>query len=321
MTATMCHEGKGRIGYARVLVEVDAKRGLADEIEIAYRGSLGINDSRKVVRVGYDWKPPCCSHCGIFGHSTISCGKRPRTTEEIAEIEVDKMKKASTQSTAEKDGFQNGLGNGIGDGENRKVHMEYRKKQTQDDVPSSSHVEKKQNLVDVPSSSHVEKNPSYNRNVQGNTQNGKDKTNVTSKKWTVDSNTMNDIKKSANKYAVLQEMEKGEMENNDIPGKDVVDKFLNLKVKPSKEDTSTWSPNMYKYFKESWKTMCEKNNITGEEMELEDVFEDTTAAAQFMIADELSGLGKKNKQDEVKNLIRQEDIQELKEEIYGENWS
>ncbi|PWA87258.1 hypothetical protein CTI12_AA133960 [Artemisia annua] len=260
MTATMCHEGKGRLGYATVLVEVDAKRGLAEEIEIAYRGNLGITGSRKLVRVVYDWKPPCCSHCGVFGHSTISCGKRPRTNEEKAAIELEKIKKDATQKTTDEEGFQvvdknktkanlknkvtmqnekTGYNttkgkNGVGKGDNRKVHVEYRKKQNQTDVPSSSHTEGSESDA-------------------GN------------------------------------ELEEENVKQDDIPGKDIVDKFVNLKVKPSKEDTSKWSPTMFKYFKECWKEMCEKNKLNNGEMELEDVLEDTTAAAQFMTADELSG--------------------------------
>ncbi|GJZ93434.1 RNA-directed DNA polymerase, eukaryota, reverse transcriptase zinc-binding domain protein [Tanacetum coccineum] len=37
MTASMCHKGNGRPGYARVLVEIDAAKGLPDKIEIAYK--------------------------------------------------------------------------------------------------------------------------------------------------------------------------------------------------------------------------------------------------------------------------------------------
>lgn len=38
VTANMCHNGKGRLGYARVLVEFNAKKGLQEKIEIVYRG-------------------------------------------------------------------------------------------------------------------------------------------------------------------------------------------------------------------------------------------------------------------------------------------
>ena len=34
--------------------------------------------------VKYQWKPPQCSHCKTFGHSTELCKVRPRTEAEIA---------------------------------------------------------------------------------------------------------------------------------------------------------------------------------------------------------------------------------------------
>lgn len=37
VTARMCHEGTGRVGYARVLVEIDAEKEFKDKIEICYK--------------------------------------------------------------------------------------------------------------------------------------------------------------------------------------------------------------------------------------------------------------------------------------------
>ncbi|GKD93171.1 hypothetical protein Tco_1373008, partial [Tanacetum coccineum] len=36
MIASMCHKGTGRVAYARVMVEIDAKKGFKDSIEIQY---------------------------------------------------------------------------------------------------------------------------------------------------------------------------------------------------------------------------------------------------------------------------------------------
>ncbi|PWA45862.1 hypothetical protein CTI12_AA513870 [Artemisia annua] len=62
----------GRLGYARVLVEVDAKRGL--QIEIQYCDKSNKTIAVKTVKVEYDWKPPMCTKCHVFGHSTKKCG-------------------------------------------------------------------------------------------------------------------------------------------------------------------------------------------------------------------------------------------------------
>ncbi|GJT92152.1 hypothetical protein Tco_1080997 [Tanacetum coccineum] len=57
--------------YARVLVEVDAAKGLVDYVEIWYK-SLG---KSMVLNVEYVWRPSLCDHCKTFGHFSKFCGK------------------------------------------------------------------------------------------------------------------------------------------------------------------------------------------------------------------------------------------------------
>ncbi|GJV55861.1 RNA-directed DNA polymerase, eukaryota, reverse transcriptase zinc-binding domain protein [Tanacetum coccineum] len=66
VTTQMCNSGNGRTGYARVIIEVEADRGVPDQVE-------------------YDWKPPLYSFCSVFGHTDEKCRYRPRTVEEIKE--------------------------------------------------------------------------------------------------------------------------------------------------------------------------------------------------------------------------------------------
>ncbi|GKE16697.1 hypothetical protein Tco_1424274, partial [Tanacetum coccineum] len=40
------------------------------------------------LEVKYQWKPPLCTHCKTFGHTTLACKVRPRTEEELAAKEV-----------------------------------------------------------------------------------------------------------------------------------------------------------------------------------------------------------------------------------------
>lgn len=68
MTATICHKGMGNLGYARVLVEVSAEKCLKESIEIQYRDKDNNVKGTKSVKVVYDWKPPVCAHCRVFGH-------------------------------------------------------------------------------------------------------------------------------------------------------------------------------------------------------------------------------------------------------------
>ncbi|GKF23543.1 zinc knuckle CX2CX4HX4C containing protein, partial [Tanacetum coccineum] len=58
MTANMCQYGKGRIGYARVLVEMDARKQFKEGIDVQYRDNNGSILRTKKIMIEYSWKPP-----------------------------------------------------------------------------------------------------------------------------------------------------------------------------------------------------------------------------------------------------------------------
>ncbi|GKA49953.1 RNA-directed DNA polymerase, eukaryota, reverse transcriptase zinc-binding domain protein [Tanacetum coccineum] len=83
MTKDRCLKKSSKLDFARVLVEVSANDDLPSSLEIAYP-PLGNRPAKVgVLDVKYQWKPPLCTHCKTFGHSTVSCKLRPRTEEEI----------------------------------------------------------------------------------------------------------------------------------------------------------------------------------------------------------------------------------------------
>ncbi|KAL8265836.1 hypothetical protein R6Q59_003180 [Mikania micrantha] len=74
----------GKIGYARVLVEVEPTDTLLNQIEVEFP-EINHRPARMVkLEVSYQWKPPMCLHCKVFGHSFQSCKIRPLTEEEKA---------------------------------------------------------------------------------------------------------------------------------------------------------------------------------------------------------------------------------------------
>ncbi|PWA50665.1 ATPase, F1/V1/A1 complex, alpha/beta subunit, Zinc knuckle CX2CX4HX4C [Artemisia annua] len=73
MTATMCKEGSGRLGYARVLVEIDAGKEYVEKLELSYVDKQLNVKRNKWVKVEYSWKPDKCNHCVVFGHSQSQC--------------------------------------------------------------------------------------------------------------------------------------------------------------------------------------------------------------------------------------------------------
>ncbi|GKA95586.1 RNA-directed DNA polymerase, eukaryota, reverse transcriptase zinc-binding domain protein [Tanacetum coccineum] len=102
MTATMCHKGTGNISYARVLVEMDSEKELKNEIEIQYVDKCKNVKGNKKVQVTYDWKPPICTHCKVFGHELWNCNNEGNVNNGNKSSKDDEENK-------EKDGGSGGI--------------------------------------------------------------------------------------------------------------------------------------------------------------------------------------------------------------------
>ncbi|GKA41367.1 RNA-directed DNA polymerase, eukaryota, reverse transcriptase zinc-binding domain protein [Tanacetum coccineum] len=75
-TTKMCNEGRGRFGYARVLIEVQAEKEFKEKVEICYSSNQNPEGNfSKYVDVEYSWKPPVCTLCKVFGHLDRNYGK------------------------------------------------------------------------------------------------------------------------------------------------------------------------------------------------------------------------------------------------------
>ncbi|PWA34731.1 ATPase, F1/V1/A1 complex, alpha/beta subunit, Zinc knuckle CX2CX4HX4C [Artemisia annua] len=148
-TARMCNEGRGRLGYARVLVEISAEKEFKDKIEICYQNDMQGQYGHKFVNVEYAWKPPKCSHCKVFGHNHDNCSIRPRSEEEINKaknVEINENINTSQNQNATNGAYRNqqenknqkqravSLKNGNMRKENYKKHAEFRPKNVQGKV-------------------------------------------------------------------------------------------------------------------------------------------------------------------------------------------
>ncbi|GKC71870.1 RNA-directed DNA polymerase, eukaryota, reverse transcriptase zinc-binding domain protein [Tanacetum coccineum] len=203
MTTSMCNQGIGRLGYARVLVEVNADKVLANHIDVMYRNSENGEKFMKMVRVEYDWKPPMCSQCKVFGHADNRCPQMVNKNEQ-------------NQNTV-----KDNEGMGIGRWNHKNSFTEKRKK---DEANMVDDLGKKCN-------DDTYKTP-------------------TKKIWNVEDSVIKDIRRSANKFAVLQE-------SNDDPlsdklskeEKEEVEKSVKIKMQPSYSATKQWTTKMRGYFK------------------------------------------------------------------------
>ncbi|GJY05634.1 RNA-directed DNA polymerase, eukaryota, reverse transcriptase zinc-binding domain protein, partial [Tanacetum coccineum] len=73
VTTKMCMTGVRRFGFARVVVEIDAEKGIKDKIEVMYRSKNVAEGTKKTVDVEYSWIPSICSKCKVFGHTDNNC--------------------------------------------------------------------------------------------------------------------------------------------------------------------------------------------------------------------------------------------------------
>ncbi|GJW48393.1 zf-CCHC domain-containing protein [Tanacetum coccineum] len=88
-TSYMCNESWGRISYARALVEISADTDLKTEVSMAIPNEEGDGHTREVIGVEYEWKPPHCTDCKIFGHSHDTCPKNVSKPVTNATTKVD----------------------------------------------------------------------------------------------------------------------------------------------------------------------------------------------------------------------------------------
>ncbi|GJZ93948.1 copia protein [Tanacetum coccineum] len=67
-TFDMCFQSWGRSSYFRVMIELRDDVELKDTIVVAMPKNMGVGYYMFTVRVEYEWKPPRCSCCKVFGH-------------------------------------------------------------------------------------------------------------------------------------------------------------------------------------------------------------------------------------------------------------
>ncbi|GJY49157.1 RNA-directed DNA polymerase, eukaryota, reverse transcriptase zinc-binding domain protein, partial [Tanacetum coccineum] len=104
ITTSICEKPFGRALYAKVLVEVDAAKGLIDTVEIWYK-SLG---KSIMLNVDYVWRPLVYEHCKTFGHLSRFCSKGLANVEKkVGGEESVKNYRAAGNVVSDQEGWQN----------------------------------------------------------------------------------------------------------------------------------------------------------------------------------------------------------------------
>ncbi|GJV53508.1 zinc knuckle CX2CX4HX4C containing protein [Tanacetum coccineum] len=69
----MCNDSWGRSSFARCLIEVNSEADLVDVVTIGIPSLTGDGFTKETIRVEYEWRPPRCDICKIFGHVHDHC--------------------------------------------------------------------------------------------------------------------------------------------------------------------------------------------------------------------------------------------------------
>ncbi|GJT33491.1 copia protein [Tanacetum coccineum] len=80
-TSDMCMQSWGRSSYTRAMIELRADVELKDNIVVAMPKIKKDGHYICNVRVEYEWKPPRCASCKVFGHSHEECPKNTSVGE------------------------------------------------------------------------------------------------------------------------------------------------------------------------------------------------------------------------------------------------
>lgn len=72
--SSMCVNGWGRPSFARAMIEISAENPLKEKVIVAtpYLDDAG-RYTKDIVHVEYEWKPPRCNHCKVFGDVDLNC--------------------------------------------------------------------------------------------------------------------------------------------------------------------------------------------------------------------------------------------------------
>ncbi|GJT71966.1 zinc knuckle CX2CX4HX4C containing protein [Tanacetum coccineum] len=78
-TSSMCKESWGRSSFAQCLIEINSEAKFLDYITIGIPDLDGPGYTKVTIRVEYEWKPPRCLTCNIFGRTGETCLKKVAT--------------------------------------------------------------------------------------------------------------------------------------------------------------------------------------------------------------------------------------------------
>ncbi|GKE00282.1 hypothetical protein Tco_1388265 [Tanacetum coccineum] len=115
------------------------------------------------------------------------------------------------------------------------------------------------------------------------------------KAWSVHGEILSAMRRSANKYTVLEMYDINEQgELNDMRNRELVDDFISQKRDPTDAEMLKWNIDMVAYYKQRKEELVNKGKASSVQskqiIEEDDVFQDDSGMAQCMEGDEIRGM-------------------------------
>ncbi|PWA64801.1 RNA-directed DNA polymerase, eukaryota, Reverse transcriptase zinc-binding domain protein [Artemisia annua] len=231
----VCMIGIGRLGFARVLAELNAEKQFKDVIEIAYKDKEACTNMIKYVQVECDWQPFRCSHCCVFGHEVERCRMVPK--ESIVENQGQEQADSN-------DGFK-----------------EVKYKKGRNENFNNNNKRHEQNGLDG-----QPKNVGYNKKMNGPKQNYNRQEYCTKKNVEVAS------KPGSNSFAPLEVLDNEmdmELSNQQ---RMLVNKVLETNDDPTVNEWESWKDLMKEYYRSKKHEINGSKKLTDEEDIVQDLY-------------------------------------------------
>ncbi|GKA63786.1 RNA-directed DNA polymerase, eukaryota, reverse transcriptase zinc-binding domain protein [Tanacetum coccineum] len=281
MTAKMCAKGEGRLRFARVLIEIDASKELKKEIKVVYKGSKCHEKITKIIQVELKDK----EMNEAYKVNVMQNAEKPFIVVQNRRVNFIR----ETQSNSKWNGYN-------------RTNLNRRKKQ--DNTVGSTSA----------GTNRDEINENHNEKVEN--PKGKNTENI---------NRENDncLEKSLGKKDAGKHTYKRFTLLNELVGEDklcpstaqrkIVDEYMNMEKEVSAFRNLGWSKEMERYYKDRKELFNAANDLEQDE----DVDCEIQVEEEFGMRNEKSGedrdthvgMSTSNKQKEVRNIIKEENLQ------------
>ncbi|PWA79930.1 zinc knuckle CX2CX4HX4C [Artemisia annua] len=296
----------GRLGFARVLIELNAEKMFKDVIEIGYRRKGVSTSLTKFVKVEYTWMPTRCSHCCVFGHDNVNCRMIPKDADNV-ELSNDKNEvndgfqkvtyrkdKDETQFNKNKRNMQSGI-NGYTRGDNYSNRMtgqrqnnnrqEYKTKKNVD-VANKPSVENNNGVENTGGNGSTDKeNVNNSKHVKAAKEAGQNKTpNGSSNSSERRKNNVGVI--GQNSFSPLNTLVNEEEIKLSNKEKEQVDSVLENNDDPTVNEWENWNDDMKQYYRDKKECLGANNKTENEE----DVVQDLSSTEESLVRNEVEGI-------------------------------